>query len=344
MNNTDNNHSVNISWASVWRFYAVLFLFLAIWFLRQIIFIILVSFVLASLLDWPINKVEKKLHNRWQATLLVYIIGAIVISLLIYLALPVFSNYLQDIQHLLPSWLTKDLLHQIWQGDNNSLPISNWGQWLGFSQGQISIFFRQVTNIFSRILGSAFSAVLVLILSFFINTERKGIEKALRLISPARYEEYIVHVWKRAQRKVGDWFFSQLILSLMVGILTLISFEAIGIPRAPFLAILAGLLDFIPYVGPLLAGVIAFFAGAGQSWLLAVMAIGIFGVIQGLEAFVAPELRAKAMKLNPIIIIIALLIGGKLAGVIGAIIALPLAATIVEVLNDLHSGRFEINT
>jgi len=342
---TSSNHLIDISWQSIWRFYAVFFLFLTIWYLRQVIFIVLVGFIIASLLDRPINILEKKWKNRWGATLAVYISLGVVIILLAYLVIPVFTAYFHNIQQILPSWMTKDFLHQIWIGENNSFfSNGNFGRLLGISQNQISQFLGQITNFLAKVLGGAFSAFLVLTLSFFINTERKAIEKVLRLFSPARYEEYTIHLWQRAQEKVDGWFFSQLLLSLMVGTLAFIGFEIIGLPQALFLAILAAFLDFIPYIGPIFVGLVAFLSGASQGLLIGVLAITIFALIQALEAFISPGLRAKAMRLNPILIIVALLIGGKLAGVGGAIIALPLAATLMDFLDDLHSGRFKVNT
>jgi len=339
------NHSVDISWRSIWRFYAILFLSLTLWYFRQVVFIVLVSFIVASLLERPINILERKWKNRWGATLTIYTGLGVAIILLAYLVAPVFTAYFHNLQQLLPPWLTKDFLHQIWTGENSSFFSSdNFWRLLGMSQNQIFRFFKQVTDFLAKLLGGAFSAFLILILSFFINAEKGAIEKILRLLSPARYEQYIIHLWQRTQEKVDDWFFSQLLLSLMVGVLAFVGFKLIGLPQALFLAILAALLDFIPYVGPVFAGLVAFLNGASQGLLTGVLAIVIFSFVQAWEAFIAPALRAKVMRLNPILVIVALLIGGKLAGVVGAIIALPLAAAFKEFLTDLYSAQFKVNS
>jgi predicted PurR-regulated permease PerM len=121
--------------------------------------------------------------------------------------------------------------------------------------------------------------------------------------------------------------------------LAFISLKILGVPQAEFLAILAALFDFIPYIGPLIIGFIAFLVGISQSLFLGISIIIIFIIIQAIEGFVGPLLRAKTMKLNPLVIILAVLIGGKLAGVAGIIIALPLAAAAIELIRDIQTGR-----
>ena len=332
--------TIDISWQSILRLFIVLLAFIAAWYFRQVIFIILLGFIVASLLDRPIDYFEGKWKNRWLATFIIYFIFLTVLGLIACLFIPVFNDYIVGFLDFLPSWMNKGVFLELWQGwQSLEFPIQNWLNLLGISQGQVSEFLLQSGNLLTKILGGAFSAFFVLLLSFFINTEKKGIEKAIRLIFPSAYEDYAVHLWGRTRRKVGSWFFGQLILSGIVGGLVYLSLKILGVPQAEFLAILAALFDFIPYIGPLIIGFIAFLVGVSQSFFLGVSILIIFVIIQAIEGFISPILRAKTMKLNPLVIILAVLIGGKLAGVAGIIIALPLAAAAIGLIRDIQTGN-----
>ena len=331
--------TIDISWQSILRLFIILLAFIAAWYFRQVIFIILLGFIVASLLDRPIDYFEGKWKNRWLATFIIYFIFLTLLGLIASLFIPVFNNYIVGFLDFLPSWMNKGAFLELWQGwQSVEFPIQNWLNLLGISQGQVSEFLLRSGNLVTKILGGAFSAFFVLLLSFFINTEKKGIEKAIRLICPNAYEDYAVHLWGRTRRKVGSWFFGQLILSGMVGGLVYLSLKILGVPQAEFLAILAALFDFIPYIGPLIIGFIAFLVGVSQSFFLGISILIIFIIIQAIEGFISPILRAKTMKLNPLVIILAVLIGGKLAGVAGIIIALPLAAAAIGLIRDIQTG------
>jgi predicted PurR-regulated permease PerM len=229
--------SLDISWQSILRFYVILLSFVAAWYFRQVIFIILVGFVMASLLDRPIDYFEKKWKNRWLATFIIYFLFLIGLGLIACLFIPVFNNHIVGFMDFFPSWMNKGAFLQLWQGwQPAELSMQNWLSLLGISQGQLSEFLLQSGNLLTKILGGAFSAFFVLLLSFFINTEKKGIEKAIRLIFPSVYEDYVIHLWGIARRKVGSWFFSQSILSGIVGGLVYISLKIVGVPQAEFLA------------------------------------------------------------------------------------------------------------
>ncbi|MDD3487767.1 MAG: AI-2E family transporter [Candidatus Pacebacteria bacterium] len=334
------NQKLDISWQSFLRFYIILIGFIAAWYFRQIIFIALLSFILASLFEKPIDYLETKWKNRWLATSVVYLILLGSLSLMAFWLIPILNQSMLDFINLIPAEINKESLFRLWQ--EWQLPessVENWLSLTGISQGHLFEFFNQSIGLLSKILGGAFTAFSVLLFSFFINTEKQGIEKTISLIFPKIYENYVIELWRKTRGKVCNWFFTQLILSCFVGSLVFISFKILGIPQAELLAILTALFDFIPYIGPIIIGLIATLIGFNQSFFLGIAVLVIFMVIQAIESFIAPLLRAKTMKLNPLVIIIALLIGGKTAGIAGIIIAIPLAAAIVDLLRDIQSGR-----
>jgi predicted PurR-regulated permease PerM len=336
----NQKQTIDISWQSTWRFFIIFLLLLTIWFFRQIILFALVAFIIASLLEEPVNYLSSKIKSRWLATLIIYLTSLFLIGLLVYLAIPLVS---ETIINLIPKFnlnINPEVIRNfIQEWEKTETPFKNLFSSFSPLSNQLLDFFTKSISFLVKIAGGVFSVFFIFLLAFFLNTERNGIERGIRLITPKNYEEYIVYLWEKARKKVGGWFYSQLILSLFVGVLIFIAFKILALSNPEFLAILTALLDFIPYIGPFIAGFIATVFGFGQSLLLGVLSLVIFITIQVLESIIAPSIRSRVMQINPLIIIFAILFGGKLAGALGIIIALPLAATIIEFIRDIRSGK-----
>jgi len=320
----------DISWQSIWRFFIVLILLLALWFFRQIILFILVAFVIASLLEVPINAIDKKIKHRWLSSFIIYLMVMSLIGLLVYASIPSLLDAIQMFRQTFNVTINSSVILDLLEKWNLSdLQLNN----------QLLNVFLKSFSFLTKITGGAFSILFVLLLSFFLNTEARGVEKGLRLITPKGYEVYVVSLWEKGRQKVSGWFYSQLILSIFVAICLFISLNVLGVPNTGFLIILAALLDFIAYIGPVIAGIIITFFALSQSLLVGLLSLIIFVVIQLLENIIAPPIRARAMKMNPLMIILAILLGGKLMGALGAIIALPIAAILIELFRDIRSGK-----
>jgi len=123
----------------------------------------------------------------------------------------------------------------------------------------------------------------------------------------------------------------------IIGCLTFIGLYFLGVPYVLILALLAGLFEIIPYVGPIIAAIPAIILAFLVSPFLALLVILLYVVIQQLENYViVPQVMKKAVGLNPIVIIVVMLIGAKLAGVLGLILSVPLAASVAEFLKDIR--------
>jgi predicted PurR-regulated permease PerM len=129
---------------------------------------------------------------------------------------------------------------------------------------------------------------------------------------------------ERAQKRMSSWFWGEVVLMFVVGILTYIGLTIFGIKYAFALAVLAGLLEVIPTMGPIISAVPAILIGLSQSPVLGISMVALYFVVQQLENnLVVPYIMKKVTGLHPITILIALVIGGKLAGVLGVILAVP---------------------
>ncbi len=193
----------------------------------------------------------------------------------------------------------------------------------------------------SLLFGGALGFILIVVLSFYLAVQEDGMEKFLRVIVPLRHEGYAVGLWKRSQTKIGYWMQGQLILGLLVAVLVYIGLIIIGVPNALLFAVLAGVFELIPIFGPIISSLPAIFSayGAlGPSEALIVAALFLF--VQQLENHIIyPMVVKKVVGVPPLVSIVALLIGGQLAGFLGMLIAVPVAVIIMEFMNDLEEQK-----
>ena len=181
-----------------------------------------------------------------------------------------------------------------------------------------------------------------MVITFYMTVEEDGLKKFVRSIAPIEYQPYLVQKTNRIQIKMGGWLRGQLILMLIVGTLSFIGLTILGVPYALVLAVFAGLAEFVPFLGPIIAAVPAvFFAFSDSPWK-AVGVIIFYTVLQQLEnQVIVPKVMQKAVGLNPIVVITVMLVGAKVAGLMGILLAVP-ATTIAWIfIGDLFQHKVE---
>jgi len=339
-NDHQNQQVLEISWQSIWKVVVVFLLVWSFWFFHQTILLVLVAFILASLLETPIDFLALRIKSRWLAVGIVYLSFLFLLGFFLYSAVPIILDAVIILIRNFNLNINPDIIVNILENFKSStIPFQNILSTLAPFNTQLVKFFAESFGLLVQILGGTFAFFFVILLAFFLNIEQNGIERGIKLIIPKNYEQYAIHLWTRTRQKISGWFYSQLLLSLFVGLFVFISAKIINIPNAEFLAILAALLDFLPYIGPFIAGVVIVIFGLSQNLFSGALGVLIFIAIQMLENIIAPLIRSRAIKISPLMIIFAILFGEKLAGTLGAIIAIPLAAAIIEFIKDIRSGR-----
>ena len=324
----------NISWTSLWRILFMLFFGVALYFLRDVALILLLSLIISSALDAPITFLERKKIPRILGTFLIFIVIISALSLVLYTIIPVvilelksLFNGLQKIS--LPAFGqlgSSQILENFEKNFNNN--IDQFANTL-FS-GSASFL-----DIISRIFGGIVFVIAVFILSFYLTVSRDGVEKFLRAVLPKAHENYTVNMYLRVRQKLGLWLKGQLILSFSVGLITFLGLLILGVDYSLILGIMAGLLEMVPFVGPLLTGTMAFLIAISQSWTLGFYTIALFFGVQQFESHILiPQVMRKTIGLHPVVAVISLLAGSQIAGFVGIILAVPIAVVIQEIIED----------
>jgi predicted PurR-regulated permease PerM len=222
---------------------------------------------------------------------------------------------------------------------------NNWLDQVNNSlSGATSSLQNAASGLFStlyNIVGGIFSLVIILVITFYMVVEQGAIRKLIWSLTPENKQSYIMDLFNRMQIKIGLWLRGQLILCLAIFALTYVGLLMLGVKYALILALIAGLTEFIPYLGPLLGAVPAVFIAFTQSPALALFVIILYIVIQQIENnILVPKIMEKAVGMNPIISIAVLIAGFSIAGVMGALLSIPVATAALVVFDDLiHKKR-----
>ena len=196
--------------------------------------------------------------------------------------------------------------------------------------------FATIGGVFDALVG----VTVVLVLSFYIIVEESAVKTLFQNVIPNEYQEFASSLVWSVTNRLGDWLRGQIVLGAVIGLLYFIAFSLIGLPYALLLALFGGLLEFIPYVGPLVAGIPAVIIAATISPLhLLLTVIGMILIQQIENNILVPKIMERAVGLNPIMSIVAVLIGAQLFGVVGALFAIPLATAISVVTIEFYQYR-----
>lgn len=333
----NQQHTFNISWGTIFKIIVAIIVLYILYLVKDLIVWFIFALIIGILFNYLIDFLEKRRIPRIAGAVLLYFGVFVAIGFFVYKTAPIFLTEITEFTQNLPQYLERISPFFEKFGVEAFKTTQNFTQAL-----QINLE-RAGENIFSAlfsIFGSIWATLFIIFLAFFISLERNLVERVLTAFSPQKYKEYLHGLWERAKQKVSGWFISRIIGALFVGGFTYLILRILNVEYAFILSLMAGILDFIPIIGPLIAGLIIAFIVALTSLFQAVFVLVAFSIIQLLENnLLFPLLFKKLTGLPPVLVLIAFAIGAKLWGVIGAILAIPLAGVIFELLKDYLAKR-----
>ncbi len=333
-----NNQTISISTGTFVKAGLIIIGLWFLWFIREIVAIFVAAIMLASLIDPFADWFTRKRIPRGLAVLIVYTILISVMSLIFVLLIPVVAEQsVQMISNLSLSYtdITEPLMRFQALSEANGFADS-FTKSLSTIQSSISDSVGGIFTTVKGFFGSLAALLIVLVLAFYMVVEEDNMRKYFKSLAPLEYQPYIAQLMTKMQKKIGAWLRAQFILGLFVGGGVYIGLKLIGVEYALLLALIAGILEIIPYVGPIISLVPALIIAFAQSPLIGALTLILYLVIQQIENNVlVPKIMQKITGLNPIISIAALLVGVKVGGVVGAILAIPLATMAMVAVEDI---------
>jgi predicted PurR-regulated permease PerM len=337
---------ISVSTGTMVRAVLVLIGFYFLYFVRDVVLVMLTAIVIASAVEPGTRWFVERRIPRVVAVLSIYLGVIASIALVFYFlliplvretavflqSLPEYSEAVRQANATAP--LGTGIIEGISAGFSLPALIASMNAWLAtFSTG----FFGAIDVVF----GGVLSFLLIFVISFYLAVQEDGVGAFLKIVAPITHERYVIDLWNRSKKKIGLWMQGQLLLAVIVAVLAYLGLLLLGVENALLLAFLAGAFELIPLFGSFLAAipaVLVAFADGGAT--TALLVAGLFVIINQFEGqLIYPLVVKKVVGVPPIISIVALVVGGKLAGFVGVLIAVPVAAVLMELLNDYERGK-----
>ena len=309
-----------------------------IYMVRDIIAVLIFAIIIASALEPILRYAQSKKIPRLLSLVVIYLLFFIFFAALIYIFLPLVLDQLRDFFQNYPTYFGK--IEEA-AGVITFLPglSGNIHELLSQLTEQIPSLTSLISYI-SAIFGGILSFVVVLVVSFYLSISRNALDNFLKAILPPQFEVYVHSLWVRAQYKMGRWLQAQILLSFIMALIVGLGLWILGVKYAFLVAVVAGVLEIVPYVGPIVSGGLATLLALSQSPILGLWTLIFFIVAQQLEGHIlVPLLIKKLVGLNPVVVILAILVGAKLGGILGILLAVPIAAVIDEFFDDLAKRK-----
>lgn len=341
---------IQISSSTIIKAILIALAFAVFYYLRDIVLVVLLAIIIASAVEPGTQWFLRRGIPRIISVLFIY--SAAVMSLVVvfyFLFLPLL-NQSATFLSTLPGYLGE---LQVWNPLQNNELLSSGSAVEGFSKNfslaqiveqintAVSSFSEGFFSTASRVFGGILSFLMVIVLSFYLSVGSDGVSNFLRIVTPAKNEKYVLSLWKRSQHKIGLWMQGQIVLAVIIAILVFLGLTLLRIDNALLLAVLAGMFEIIPLFGPILAAIPAVTLALVTNGMTgALLVVGLYIIIHQFEnQLIYPLVVRKIIGVPPLISILALIIGFKLAGFVGLLISVPLATMFIEFLNDVEKKK-----
>ncbi|MCI5051292.1 MAG: AI-2E family transporter [Candidatus Pacebacteria bacterium] len=305
----------------------------ALWTIGDFLLVLGAGLIFSTFIEDFVQTVKKYKIPRVPAVVIFYVLAILVFGITFLFVIPVLAREIADLALVYPELQTFIESNTLFSQINTNLDSASIGNVL--EQLQNEEIREQFQTSALSFFGGVLNLLIIFVVSFYLSVQEKGIDSMLRIFTPLKYEEAVVSLWHRVQRKVGSWFRGQLIIALILTVLTYGGLALFGVPYAFILALLAGVFGLVPY-GIFLALLPAAALGAAQGGIWMGLGIIAFYVIlqQILDLVLAPLIVNKLTGVPSLLVIISVFIGTKLFGLYGLVLAIPLALFAMEIIAE----------
>lgn len=308
---------------------------LLLWYLSGVVVLVLASLIFAAGLDPSVRRLQQMKFPRWLAVLVIYLLVLAILGYLVVLIAPNLSEQINSLVKDFPAHKAKIESSLVSQ----PLLLEGFDRVSSSITGKPEIIVTQVSQVATGVIGSVFGFITFLVLTFyFLLNGREIAESIIRYIPRRENRQRVAKIARQSSIKLGHWIRFQLLMSVIVFVSMYILLTILGVQYALAFALFAGLLQFVPFIGPVIGAVPAGLGALSVSPFTALVVVIFVVILQMVLAnVVSPMLFKKAIGVSPVIILIAVLIGFALFGPIGIILAVPVAAVIDVVFDSLGS-------
>ncbi|MBI4093945.1 AI-2E family transporter [Candidatus Kaiserbacteria bacterium] len=318
-----------------------------LWELRDLVLVLVTAVVIASAVEPGVVRLMRLGAPRVGAVLLIYLLIFAAFFGIFYFFIPSVLSELTTFIASLPIYL---------EALDKMSAFDEYARILGAAPPDLSQIdlmtglrgsleaagaFGNVLTAIASIFGGVLSFILIVVFSFYFAVIETGVDDFLEVAAPRKYKVYLLDLWRRSRHKIGLWMQGQLLLALIMGVLVYLVLTILGIKHALLLAVVAAVFELIPVFGPTLAALPAVLIGfVDGGFIMGLIVIGVYALLQQFENhLIYPLVVTRVVGVPPLLVILALIVGAQLAGFLGILLSVPLAATVQEFARDIRERR-----
>jgi predicted PurR-regulated permease PerM len=336
------DRDVTIKTSTILKTLGILAVLWLMWLVRDILSLLAGALFLAALIHPLARWGEKRKIPKGITVIAIYFVMFALFALAFALIIPTMLAQVSSLSETIGSSIitlsgsvesVREFSAQHGLADNLSSSVATL-------QEQLSHIATGFVGALGDLFGGLARLVIILVMAFYMVVQDREAIRLFHNLVPDRYQEMSAQIILRVEEKISRWLSGQLLLSLIIGVLYYIGMLVLGIDSALSLAIFAGFTEFIPYLGPILGGIPIVIVAFNDSPVKLLFALVLLIIVQQLENHViVPKVMQKALGLNPLVSIIAVLVGAQLFGIVGALVAIPVATALSVVLTELYHFR-----
>lgn len=312
--------------------------------IKAVLMLIIIAYLFGTIIERPVNSLQRRHFPRGLSIVLIYaaIIG--VIGVVVYLLAPTISNEADIFRREAPDQLRE--LQRTWRASDNGIlsgpGVDGLQNLIEAIQRPPEIPEDTARGLVFGVTGGLLGAISIFVITFYYLMEKDFTRSLLLMQFKPATASRIRRTLDNVDQQLGRWMRGQLTLCLIIGITSTIAYGLLDVRFWPVLGLIAGITEAIPIIGPWIGGVPAVAMALTQSWEKALMVAGVAVAIQFTENWVlVPRVMKGAVGLTPLTVFLALLVGTEFMGIIGALLAIPIAAAIQVIVSEYIRAKRE---
>lgn len=293
--------------------------------IADILFQFYVSILLMAFLNPYVKKLSKFRIPKGLSIVIAYVIILSVVAFSVYAIIPPLAEQSASFISSFPRFM-----------ENVGISGFATGKFTDQLVGQLSGLPKEIAKLSVSVFSNLLSLVAVFVFSFYLLVERDNFGLRLGVLFGQKKGREVEKIIDDLEFRLGGWARGQITLMLIVGLSTYVGLSLLGIPYSLPLAIIAGMFEVVPYIGPFISAIPAVLIGLGISPFMGIALASLYFLVQQLENYVfVPKIMQRSAGVHPIITLLALSIGFRLAGIIGLLVSVPIYITASVLFRDL---------
>ena len=300
----------------------------------HIVVVLFIAVLLATAVSLAANRLARYRVPRALAILLTYLLVLGVLAGVVGLLVPLIANEVQLLRENLPEYQVRAdaLLARLPQNDGQALRVDDI---IGGLSGRLQEGAVELGRGVAEVGSTLVTLLLIFVFAFFMAVDERFATRVVRRFFPPQTRDRAATIMGQMGNGLGHWVRAQLLLAAFFGIAFGIGLAILRVPYALTLAVVGGVLEIIPYIGGFVTVVLAVLVAAttGQLWLVGATLAWYLLVVNVEAHIVGPKMVGDVVGLHPLVVVVALFIGEEVLGILGALLAVPIAV-VIQILLD----------